>query len=86
MPCPYAFALGIPGKGVHAARFLGLALNDILMTFVAAAITAYLFNISFLSSFAGWFILGEVLHYVFGSQTAFLTAIGIQTGCPLHPL
>ena len=46
MSCPYANALGEPGKGIHAARIFGLALNDTLMTIVAAIITAYLFNIS----------------------------------------
>ena len=61
MPCPYANALGEPGKGVHAARIFGLARNDLLMTIAAAIITAYLFNTSFLVSFIVWFIAGEVL-------------------------
>ena len=63
MPCPYANALGEPGKGVHAARIFGLARNDLIMTIIAAFITAYIFNITFFQSFAAWFILGEVLHY-----------------------
>jgi hypothetical protein len=32
MGCPYANSLGEPGKGIHAARFMGFALNDTLMT------------------------------------------------------
>jgi hypothetical protein len=51
------------------------------MTLVAAAITAYFFKISFLKSFVIWFITGEVLHYVFGVQTAVLTTLGIDA-CP----
>jgi hypothetical protein len=27
--CPYANALGVPAKGVHVQRFMGLALNEI---------------------------------------------------------
>uniref|UniRef100_A0A6C0APL3 Uncharacterized protein n=1 Tax=viral metagenome TaxID=1070528 RepID=A0A6C0APL3_9ZZZZ len=77
MPCPYANALGIPGQGVHAQRFMGLALNDTIATVVAALLTAWLFNISFLYSMIGWFVGGEVLHYAFGVNTAFLKMIGI---------
>ena len=75
--CPYAFVLGIPGQGVHASRVLGFSLNDILATIIVAIITSYLFNISFIKSLLYWFILGEVLHYIFGVQTEFLSRLGI---------
>ena len=78
MPCPYANILGIPGEGVHAQRFMGLALNDMLATIVAAVITSWLFKVSLLYSLIGWFVAGEVLHYVFGVNTAFLKILGIQ--------
>jgi hypothetical protein len=81
MPCPYAAILGVPGQGVHATRIGGYARNDIVATIIVAAITSYFTSISFLTSLAGWFILGEVLHYVFGTQTAFLTTLGIKA-CP----
>lgn len=81
MPCPYANALGEPGKGVHAARIFGLARNDLIMTIIASIITAYLFNTSFLVSFIAWFVAGEVLHYLFGTDTAFLRMIGINVNC-----
>lgn len=81
MPCPYANALGEPGKGVHAARIFGLARNDLIMTIIASIITAYLFNISFLFSFTIWFVSGEVLHYLFGTNTAFLRMIGMTPVC-----
>ena len=77
MPCPYAHALGVPGEGVHAQRFMGLALNDTIATIVVALLTAWLFNVSFLYSLIGWFVAGEVLHYAFGVNTAFLKMIGI---------
>lgn len=80
MSCPYANILGVPGEGVHAQRFMGLALNDTIATLVAALITSWLFNVSLLYSIIGWFILGELLHYAFGVNTAFLKMIGI-TAC-----
>jgi len=81
MPCPYANILGEPGKGIHAQRIFGLALNDTLMTIAAAAITAYIFNINFILSFTAWFVAGEVLHWLFGTDTAFLRMIGLTPNC-----
>ena len=83
MSCPYATALGIPGKGVHSTRIFGLALNDILMTIVGAAVIAYFGRVSFAVTLLILLILGEVLHYVFGTQTAFLTLIGVDANCYL---
>jgi len=51
------------------------------MTIIAAIITAYIFNITFFQSFAAWFVLGEVLHYAFGTDTAFLRMIGLTPKC-----
>ena len=81
MPCPYANALGVPGEGVHAARIFGLARNDLLMTVIGALITAYALNISFLFSFTTWFVIGELLHYAFGTNTAFLKMINMSPTC-----
>jgi len=77
MSCPYADILGVPGEGVHAQRFMGIALNDTIATVVAALLTAWIFNISFLYSVIGWFVAGEILHYAFGVNTAFLKMLGI---------
>jgi len=77
--CPFAFALGIPGQGFHAQRIFGYALNDTLATIVLASITSLFVKVSFITSFIAWFILGEVLHYIYGTQTAFLTTLGIKT-------
>ena len=79
MPCPYSNILGIPGQGVHAQRFYGFALNDTLATLVAALLTSLFFKVPILYSILGWFIGGEVLHYVFCVDTAFMKMIGINT-------
>ena len=81
MPCPYANSLGVPGEGVHAQRIFGLALNDILMTIALAFLTTFFVRIRFDVSLVGWLILGEVLHYYFGTKTAFLKMIGLEPNC-----
>jgi hypothetical protein len=81
MACPYSTLLGIPGQGIHAARIFGVALNDTLMTIAAAALTSYFFRLNFIYSIFGWFVAGELLHYAFGVNTAFLHMIGIIP-CP----
>jgi hypothetical protein len=77
MSCPYANILGTPGQGVHAQRFLGLALNDTIATLVVALLTSWIFKVSLLYSILGWFIAGEALHYTLGVNTAFLKMIGV---------
>lgn len=97
MPCPYAHALGVPGEGVHAPRVLGLARNDMIATVIVAVITSFiiqfkdmdilntlsssLFSMIFIYCFVAWFILGEILHYLFGTNTAFLKMIGLSPKC-----
>jgi hypothetical protein len=78
MSCPYKFVLGIPGEGFHEERLLGLARNDTIGTVFLALLTAWLFEINVWKSLAVWFIGGEILHYMFGTQTAFLTMIGVR--------
>jgi hypothetical protein len=80
MSCPYKYILGVPGKGVHEARFLGISANDTIMTAIVAALIAFIGNYSFLITFLILFIVGEYLHLIFGVQTAFLTMLGV-TAC-----
>jgi hypothetical protein len=81
MPCPYSQILGIPKEGIHARRVFGLALFDTVATIIAAAITSYFMKVSFIYSLIVWFIGGEILHYIFGVQSEFLTQLGITVGC-----
>jgi len=78
MPCPYSELLGKRGEGVHAKRFYGFALNDTLMTIAAAILTSIIFNVHIGYSLTGWFIIGEVLHVIFGVDTRFLELIGLN--------
>ena len=81
MPCPYSTILGVRGQGVHSTRIFGLALYDIIGTILIAIITSIIFKISILHSLIGWFVAGEVLHYMFGVDSAFLEYIGLKPNC-----
>ena len=81
MGCPYATALGEREKGFHSMRFMGLALNDILGTIGLALLTTYLFNVTFWKSLLAWFVAGEVLHYLYGVNSAFLEKVGLSPSC-----
>jgi hypothetical protein len=81
MSCPYKYIFGVPKKGFHEKRIFGLAFNDTIGTIVLAILTSYMFNVNIVTSLLVWFIGGEVLHYLFGSQTALLTLLDIEA-CP----
>jgi ABC-type amino acid transport system permease subunit len=81
MPCPYATLLGEPGKGVHAARWFGIARNDTIMTIIAAIVTSFFLGVPLLYSILGWFLMGEGFHLIFGTPTAVLKAVGLDPKC-----
>ena len=63
---------GEPGTGFHATRIMGYALYDIIGTIVLALLFSYFTRISVWYSLIGWFVAGELLHWYFGVETAFL--------------
>jgi hypothetical protein len=81
MGCPYAFMFGKPGTGFHSMRFMGYAVGDTVGTILLALMTSWIFKINWMVSLVVWFVAGEVLHYYYGAQTAFLTTLGIEA-CP----
>ena len=83
MPCPYANALGVPGQGVHAWRVFGIAAFDVLATVVLSFFTSILFGTPFFMTFVVWIVVGEILHYMFGTQTAVLSFLHIDARCPV---
>jgi len=76
-PHPYAFIFGKPGEGAHSRRFFGFALVDLIGTVLLGVMVTYFYGVPLWKSVLGMFILGEILHYLFGSQTAFLTTLGV---------
>jgi uncharacterized membrane protein YdbT with pleckstrin-like domain len=67
--CKYKNALGIPKKGIHSYRFMGLAIADIIMTIIGALIISFLLKKSFLVVLLILFILGIILHRLFCVRT-----------------
>ena len=79
--CHYRYLFGKPGEGPHSYRFMGLAVVDTLLTFLGALLITYATGYPILWTFIAFFVLGEILHYAFGTQTAFLTMIGVKVKC-----
>jgi len=67
--CKYKNILGIPKKGIHSYRFLGLAIADVLMTIIGAFLIAYFFKLSFFYTTIALFVLGILLHRLFCVRT-----------------
>jgi fatty acid desaturase len=67
--CKYKNALGEPGKGIHSYRFFGVAIMDVIMTLIGAAIISYFSGYSFLYVAIFLFILGIILHRLFCVRT-----------------
>lgn len=68
-------SFGEPGTGFHATRFMGIALYDTLGTIALALLFSYFTGISIWVSLLGWFVAGEILHWYFGVETAFMKLI-----------
>lgn len=81
MKCPfvkYKNILGEPGKGVHRFRFLNSAVVDYILTLLVAGLTTFLSGVPIVITTVGWFILGFVLHILFGVETYTLKYLGIK--------
>jgi len=42
--CKYKNALGIPKKGIHSYRFMGVAIADVIMTILGAYLISIFFT------------------------------------------
>jgi hypothetical protein len=67
--CKYKNILGVPGKGVHSYRFMGVAIIDVIMTIIAAIIISFFTKKSFIKILIILFILGIILHRLFCVRT-----------------
>ena len=81
MSCPFSNLFGESNTGVHKIRIFGFALVDSVLTIIGAFIIAKTYKIDFWFSLLNFFILGEVLHYLFGVNTAFINIIGLKRNC-----
>jgi hypothetical protein len=67
--CKYKNMLGVPHKGIHSYRLFGVAIVDVIMTILAAALISYFRKQSFISILLFLFLLGIVLHRIFCVRT-----------------
>ena len=67
--CKYKNALGIPNKGIHSYRFMGVAIMDVIMTILAAYLISIFFKYNFIYTRIVLFILVIILHRLFCVST-----------------
>ena len=67
--CEYRNELGKPDEGIHSYRFMGLAIVDVIMTFIAAILISYFFKVSLVYTSIFLFGFGIILHRLFCVKT-----------------
>lgn len=67
--CQYKNSLGIPNEGIHSYRLFGVAIVDVIMTFVGAFFVSKIFRTNYLRTTIALFILGIILHRAFCVET-----------------
>ena len=77
MSCPYKYLFGIPGKGVHAYRFMDTAIVDYVGTIVLAALLTKFTQLPLVLSTILMFIIGILLHVVFCVPTDATRYLGL---------
>tara|TARA_B100001248_G_C27382194_1_gene457613 strand:- start:1554 stop:1838 length:285 start_codon:yes stop_codon:yes gene_type:complete len=74
----YKYIFGKPKKGAHQYRFLDTAIVDYLLTIIGAIIITYFSGIPLVLTTIFLFILGIVLHILFGLPTNTTRYLGIH--------
>ena len=67
--CKYKNIFGIPNKGIHSYRFLGVAIVDVILTLILVILISYFFKVSFKYTFIFVFGLGIIVHRLFCVRT-----------------
>jgi hypothetical protein len=67
--CKYKDVFGEPGEGVHSYRIFNIAVVDVIVTIVVAALVNYFLDYGFLPTLAFLFTLGIILHSIFCVKT-----------------
>ena len=79
--CPfskYKDLLGVIGMGVHKYNFLGTSVFDYVLTIIAACVTTYFSKVPLVLTTIAWFVMGIIMHVLFGVETGTLTYLGIS--------
>lgn len=79
MSCPFKDIFGKPGEGPHSIRFAGFAVVDTVLTIILAWYMAKWLKKPFPLVLLVLFIVGEILHWVFCVDTAFIKLFSKQS-------
>jgi hypothetical protein len=74
----YRDIFGIPGKGVHRFKFEGTSIIDYILTFIVAILTTSYTKIPLVLTTIIWFLIGILLHIIFGVNTSTLKYLNIK--------
>ena len=69
MFCQYKNFFGEPNTGAHRYRIFDIAIVDVALTILAAAIIAWFFGVSFWVTLLILFLLGIIVHRLFCVRT-----------------
>lgn len=69
MFCKYKDIFGKPGQGIHARRFLNVAIMDVLGTIIGAVVISFITKYKFLHVLLFLFLLGILCHRLFCVRT-----------------
>jgi hypothetical protein len=75
--CKYKDALGVPGKGVHSIRFMGVAIVDVVSTLVGGYLISKVFGTNITYTIIALFLLGIYLHWLFCVNTTIGKLLGL---------
>ena len=78
--CPfsqYKNFFGEPNTGVHRYRIADSPMIDYVLTIIGAIIIAYTTRVPLVLTTIGLFILGLILHLLFGVETTSLKYLGL---------
>lgn len=69
---------GAPNTGMHAYRFLNIAIVDVGTTALGAKILANMYDWDFKKTFAGSVLLGVAVHKIVGVKTGLNGMLGLN--------
>ena len=79
--CPFGKfkdMFGVPGKGVHKYNMMGTSIVDYVLTLILAFVWTYFTGFPLVLSTILWFLVGMLMHILFGVKTHALEYLGIK--------
>lgn len=71
----YKDIFGKPNEGVHAIRFMDIAIIDLIFTIIGAIIISYFMKQKLIIILILLLIIGEIAHILFGVETKIINIL-----------